>query len=104
MKGPNRKRYILFEIMSNKEISADTAEKSILGSSLGFLGELGISEAGIRFFPEFWAKNTGVISANATHIPKVKLVLALIKKISGHDVIVKSVKVFGTLKKIKSKV
>ena len=102
MKGPNRKRYIVFEIISNKELSSDMAERAILDGSLRLLGELGTSEAGIRFLSEFWAKNKGVLSANANHIPKVKLVLALIKKISGHDVIIKSIKVFGTLKKIKS--
>lgn len=115
MKGPNRKRYIVFEIISNKELSSDMAERAILEGSLRFLGELGTSEAGIRFLPEFWHKNKspsnlatargtarGVLSANAVHIPKVKLVLALMKKISGHDVIIRSIKVFGTLKKIKS--
>ena len=102
MTKQNRKRYILFEIISNKELSSDMAESAILESSLRFLGELGTSEAGIRFLPEFWHKNKGVLSANANHIPKVKLALALIKKISGHDVIIRSIKVFGTLKKIKS--
>jgi len=100
----NRKRYIVFEITSNKEFSSDMAERAILDSSLKFLGELGTSEAGIKFLHEFWHENKGVLSANANHIPKVKLVLALIKKISGHDVMIRSKKVFGTLKKIKSEI
>jgi RNase P/RNase MRP subunit POP5 len=97
----NRKRYILFEIISNKEISLKMAEDAVFESSLRLLGELGVSEAKIMFLPEFWHKNSGVISANANYIPKIKTVLALIKKISGHDVIIKSIKVFGTLRKIK---
>ena len=99
---PNRKRYILFEIISNKAFDINMAERAILDSSLKFLGEFGASEAKITFLPEFWGENKGVLSVNAIYVPKVKLAFALIKKISGHDVILRSIKVFGTIRKIKS--
>ena len=101
MKKPYRKRYILFKIISDKEIRYETAKKAILDSSLKLLGELGTSKANIKVLPDFWQKNRGVISVNHNYVPKIKLSLALIKQINNQKVIVLSEKVFGTLKKIK---
>jgi RNase P/RNase MRP subunit POP5 len=98
----NRKRYILFKIISDREISFENAERAILHSSLALLGEVDAGKANVRLMPEFWQKNGGVISLNHNYIPKVKLSLALIKQINSQKVIVYSEKVFGTLKKIKN--
>ena len=98
----DRKRYILFEVISNKEFTAEMMKRAVSDETVRFLGELGASEASLRLLPEFWHKNKGVLVTNAKSVSKVKLVLALIKQIAGHQVMVKSMKVFGTLKKIKS--
>lgn len=98
----NRKRYILFKIISDKEIQYEIAKRAILDSSFKLLGELEVSKANIKILPEFWQKNGGVISVNHNYVPKIKLSLALIKQIQTQKVIVFSEKVFGTLKKIKN--
>jgi RNase P/RNase MRP subunit POP5 len=98
----DRKRYILFEVISNKEHRFDEVKEAVTASSQRILGELGTSEASLRFLPEFWKRNRGVLVTNQANIPKMKLVLALTKKVSGHDIIIRSIKVFGTLRKIKS--
>lgn len=97
-----RKRYIVFEIISNKEIEFETAKNAIIESSEKLIGSLGISKANLRFLSDFYKKNRGVIVVNHNYVSKIKLAIALIKKIKNSDAIVQTKKVYGTLKKIKS--
>ena len=99
---PNRKRYILFEIISDKEIGFELSKRAILDSVEKLIGSLGISKADLKLLPDFYSKNQGIISANHDYIPKIKLGVALIERIGNQDVIVRTTKVFGTLKKIKN--
>jgi RNase P/RNase MRP subunit POP5 len=99
---PNRKRYILFEIISDKEIGFELSKRAILDSAEKLIGSLGISKADLRLLPDFYSKNQGVISVNHDYIPKIKLAVALIQRIGSQDVIFRTKRVFGTLRKIKN--
>ena len=98
----NRKRYIFFKIISDREIQFETAKRAILESSSILLGELGTSKANINVLPEFWQNNSGVISVSHNYVQKLKFSLALIKHIHNQYVIVRTTKVYGTLKKLKN--
>ena len=98
----NRKRYIPFRIISDREIQFETAKRAILESSFVLLGELGASKANINVLPEFWRNNSGVISVNHNYVQKLKFSLALIKQIHTQRIVVYTQKVYGTLKKIKT--
>jgi RNase P/RNase MRP subunit POP5 len=99
---PNRKRYILFEIISDKEIGFELSKRAILDSAEKLIGSLGISKADLRLLPDFYSKNRGVISVNHDYIPKIKLAVALIQRIGSQDIIFHTKRVFGTLRKIKN--
>jgi len=99
---PNRKRYILFEIISDKEIGFELSKRAILDSTEKLIGSLGISKADLRLLPDFYSKNRGVISVNHDYIPKIKLAVTLIQRIGSQDVIFHTKRVFGTLRKIKN--
>jgi len=98
---PYRKRYILFEIISNKEIKSGFIKEAIFQSIYNLIGALGLSRANVKFLDGFWEKNRGVLCIDHRYVPEIKTSLSLIKKIGNQEVIIKSIKVFGTLKKIK---
>ena len=79
---PNRKRYILFEIISDKKNEFEITKKAIFDSANNLLGSLDISKAHLKMLPDFYSKNLGVISVNHNYVPKIKLAIALIEKIS----------------------
>ena len=97
----NRKRYIWFEIISDKEIKFEIAKQAIFDSAIKLFGSLGISKSHLKVLPDFYKKNQGVLSINHDYISKTKLALAMITKIGNQKTIFQSKKVFGTLKKIK---
>lgn len=98
---PNRKRYIWFEIISDKEIGFENAKNAIFDSATKLLGSLGLSRSHLKVLHDFYKKNRGVIVVNHDYVPKIKLSIALIRKIKNQNVIIQTKKVFGTLKKIK---
>ena len=101
MKKPYRKRYILFEIISNSRIKENLIEKAILQSMKRLFGEIGVSESRIKILTEFSEKNQHVLRVDHRYVPKAKLAMAMIKEINKKKVIFKTIKVYGTLKKIK---
>lgn len=103
VKPKNRKRYIGFKIISDKEIEPKEFEKAVKDSFMRLFGEFGLSSANPKLLYEFWDKNTGVLQTNNIAIPKIKISLALLKEIGGIKIIVQTLKVFGTLKKIKER-
>ena len=98
---PYRKRYILFEIISNQEIDEKKVEKTIFQSTNKLLGSYGTSKSKLRFMPQFWRKKQGVLSVEHSHVPKIKTALAMVSTIGNQKIILYSKKVYGTLKKIK---
>ncbi len=97
-----KKRYIVFKVISKRGLSFDEVKKAIKTGLLQFLGELGFAKAGVIII-EDWKDNKGVIKVNHKHVDNVKAGLALIKDIGNEAVIVKTIGVSGILKKVRSK-
>lgn len=101
-----KKRYLVFEISSKSKIkSFKTLSRLIWQNSQLFLGDLGLSEAGIWVLPDKWDEKSqrGIIRVNHRYIHKLKTSLALIKQVQEEDAIVRTVGVSGILKKAESK-
>ncbi len=90
-----KKRYILFETISKNKIKSEDIKKAISGKCLAFLGELGCAKAGIMIV------KPNVIKVNTKYVNDVRTTLALIEKINNENVVVKTIKVSGILKKLK---
>ena len=104
MKKPYRKRYILFEVISDSNINKNNVETAILEAIKGLFGEFGLSEAHPKLLAEFSTRSRHVLLVDHRYVQKAKLAMAFIKTIGKNKTIIKTDKVYGTLKKIKNEV
>lgn len=91
-------RYIKFEIISEKPVKFRDLRTTVLKTALEFLGEDQYRNAKILILEEHLKNKKGVIKTTHRYVDKVKVVLALIKKIKDINVIIRSLKVSGTLR------
>ncbi len=97
-----KKRYIVFEVISQEKISdANAISEAILNSSLKFLGQLGTAKAGLMVLNNKWnpSMQRGIIRVSHKHIDAIKAALVFANKINNIDVIFRSVGVSGILRK-----
>jgi len=96
-----KKRYVVFEIISEKKFSLPEV-KAFVGERLySFLGELGVARALPVFIEEKFnfEKQKFVVKVGHKYVDELKAALALGKSIKNTPVIIKSVTVSGILKK-----
>ncbi len=99
-----RKRYLVFEIVSKSPISsAKAVSEAIMDVSTRFLGELGMAKAGIMVLNNKYKDNKGMIRVAHKYVDHLKTAIALVKKINNQDVIIKSKGVSGILKKAENR-
>ena len=97
-----RKRYILFKIDSKEEFSAVDVKKSVDNAIKDFIGELGISKAAPSFLSERYQNNQFIVKVNHKYVTEIVSAIILIKKIKNTPVLLRSVIISGTLKKVGS--
>ncbi|MBD3354563.1 hypothetical protein GF361_01100 [Candidatus Woesearchaeota archaeon] len=101
-----KKRYIAFEIVSDKEIK-DFKEVSdeIMARSQQLIGELGIAKAGMQILKDCFKpqKQRGIIKTNHKSIDEIKTALSFIKNIKDQKAVVNPIGVSGILKKAKQR-
>lgn len=101
-----KKRYLVFEIISDKKIEnlSDVSE-SITRSCHNFLGEMGMAKAGLLILNDKYnkEKQRGIIRVSNKMVDNLRAALCFIKEIDNQKVIVKSVGVSGILRKAQSK-
>ncbi len=101
-----KKRYLVFEIISKKEIKSFSEVSSLIWqSSLSFLGEIETAKAGIWVLPDKWnpKKRKGIIKVNNKYVDNLKTALTLIKSFKRQQIIIKSVGVSGMINKADKK-
>ena len=94
-----KKRYLVFEVITESELSANDVFKTVKEALIGYIGTKGASEAGILFLTDKFQNNTGIIKVNNKKLDELKMALLLIKKIKNQEVIFKTKGVSGILKK-----
>lgn len=92
-----KKRYVVYECVAEKKLSAQAIREEIKRKMLSWLGEYGYGSAGIMFVKD--QGNKGVIRVNTQYVDQAKTALSLIKEISGTPVIIKSIGVSGIINK-----
>ncbi len=100
-----KKRYVVYEIISESMISPQQAFDAINYTALQFLGELGYGNAGIRIMNDIWNQDMqrGIVKVSNKYTDQLRSAFMLVKSIGRQDVIVRSVGTSGTLKKAKNK-
>jgi len=94
-----KKRYIAFNILSEKILNKDDVERSIYNNCKSFIGEMNYAKAGVNIIPEFLMANKGIIRVNNKFVDHVKSSLMMIKEINNEKVIIRSIGVSGILNK-----
>lgn len=101
-----RKRYLAYEVISKSRFyDAIHVNKAILDAANKFLGNLGMSYAGIIPINDKWNEKMqrGIIRVNNKHVDNLKASLIFVKNINGKESIVKSVGASGILRKAQQK-
>ncbi len=99
-----KKRYVVFEVLSEKSISDRTAiNKAIIGSFLQMHGEATLAKAGLLTLPDFDEKTQRVIMRTSTKtVNDLSTAAMLVKEINKQKVIIQTVGVSGVLKKVRA--
>ena len=92
-----RKRYLAFEVLSEKELQWAMIKKAIFDAMKEYVGIDGISDAGLLFVKN--NGNKGILRVSHTSLNKVRAALIFIKNIESQKVIVKSIGASGMLNK-----
>lgn len=100
-----KKRYIMFQVISEEGETIDYSdlEQAIWNTCLDFLGEYGVSKASIWLVKNCWneKKHVGIIRCNHKSVHDVIASLGLISRLGDTKIIIKIIKVSGTIKTIK---
>ncbi|MEK6983583.1 MAG: Rpp14/Pop5 family protein [Nanoarchaeota archaeon] len=97
-----KKRYLVFEIIAKEKIiDFACVSKAIWQCSIGFVGKLGASKAGIMVLGNKWNPKLqrGIIKVSHGHVDAIKSALALADEIDNKKVIFRSLGVSGILNK-----
>lgn len=95
-----KKRYILFQIVSDTQFSTQEIKTTVKEALKDFLGELGLAKSAPLFVKE--KDNKFILKVNHKYINESISALILIKRIKNKPVIVKSIITSGTIKKATS--
>ena len=101
-----KKRYLAYEVISKYKFNdAISVNKAILDAANEFLGNLGMSKAGLIPIDDKWdeKQQRGIIRVNNKHVDDLRASLIFVKNIQGNQAIVKSVGASGILKKANNK-
>ena len=95
-----RKRYLVFEMISKTKISDFKAVKDeIMSSASSLIGDLGMARASIKFIDEKTKDNKGMIMVNHDFLDHLRASLALVRSIRGIPAIVRSIGASGMINK-----
>lgn len=99
-----KKRYVVFELVSGKKHSLAEVKEEIEQSLTKFFGQWGLSKASPLFLKEKFVqeKQRFIIKVNHKFVDELKAALSLSKKIKNTPIIIKSIITSGTLKKASS--
>lgn len=98
-----KKRYIVFEVHSDYDISPEKLIDAVNKSCLEFMGLLHFGKSGIILLRNQFSKNTGIIKVNNKYVDYVKASLQLISEIDDKKVNIDVIGVSGILKKAREK-
>jgi ribonuclease P/MRP protein subunit POP5 len=95
-----KKRYIVFEIVSDKKTPLAEIEKEVHQALFNFIGQLGVAKAAPMFIKgKNLSQQRFILKINHKYVDEAKAALTLIKNIKNTPVIIKSLTTTGMIKK-----
>ena len=100
-----KKRYVIFEIISDKSLEIQAIVQAIQKMLIKLVGEIGAAVSGIYVPQNLYNTRIqrGIIRVNNTMTDSLRASLSMIRFINNEQVIVRSLSVSGTLEKAKLK-
>ena len=100
-----KKRYVVFEVISKKRITTANLAKTLHLSLLQYSGLKGAAKAGFMFLHNKYDPETqkGIIRVNHDAVDDLKAALALTDKVENEEVICQTKGVSGILQKAEKK-
>ncbi|BAA30588.1 ribonuclease P protein component 2 [Pyrococcus horikoshii] len=99
----DKNRYIAFEIISDGDFTKDEVKELIWKSSLEVLGETGTAIVKpwlIKFDPN---TKTGIVRCDREYVEYLRFALMLVSEFNGKRLIIRTLGVSGTIKRLKRK-
>jgi ribonuclease P/MRP protein subunit POP5 len=96
----SKKRYVVYETMSESEFLHRDVHLAIEESFKRCFGIFEHSKAGI--VDCMYMKNKGILKINHNYVDKLRMSMAMITRIGQKELILRTVKISGILKKAKS--
>ncbi|MFH1511291.1 MAG: Rpp14/Pop5 family protein [Candidatus Woesearchaeota archaeon] len=95
-----KKRYVAFEIISDRHINQTLVADVICQGSWQFMGTLEAAKAGVQM-PKYNPETMkGVLRVGNKHTDQLKAALLFINEIGGEQVIIRSISTSGMLNKL----
>lgn len=93
-------RYISFQVFSDEPIEYSDLESAIINTFLDFYGEYGFSKLSLWIIKNLYdpERQVGVIRCNNKSVQQVIAGLGLISRLGDTRVIIKTLKISGTIK------
>ncbi|AEH24006.1 ribonuclease P protein component 2 [Pyrococcus yayanosii] len=99
----DKHRYIAFQIIGERPLKRNDVKRLIWEASLRVLGELGTAEAKPWFIDFDEESQTGIVRCDRNHVERIRFALALITEFNGTRLIVRTLGVSGTIRRLKRK-
>ena len=96
-----RKRYVVYEVLSEGTIKLTDVQREIESSFSKFFGVTGAAKAGLMYLDD-WKKKKGIVRVSHKYIDHLKSSFCFVKKVNSEDVVIKSVGISGILKKARN--
>ncbi len=96
-----KKRYLVFEVISEKQMLWPAVRKSVDQAILRHIGDLGYAKAGVQLLDKRWNTplSRGMLRTTHTSLDAVRSSLGFVRDIDGKPVVVRSVGASGILKR-----
>lgn len=89
-------RYLVFEIIGG-EVDFDDLKNKIWEKALQFMGEKGCADASPKLVKKLFKGDKGVVRVDNDKVGEMKTSLALVRRINKSRVILKTIRLCGTL-------
>lgn len=99
----DKQRYIAFQVIGERTFKSGEIKKAIWEASLRVLGELGTAKAKIWFIRFDEKSQTGIVRCDRDYVEQVRFALTMLTQINGSKVIMRTLGVSGTIKRLKMK-
>jgi len=94
-----KKRYLVYKVdyFGNKTVETRSVNQSIKRRILGFLGELGLAEAGIMFIKS--TNKKGILRVNRKFVDHTKTSLMTVNKTNNQGIAIRCLGLSGSINK-----